>query len=205
MKLISLRTLVPIIKENEFFPAPGGQAGAVNYQTPLNTHSSPEVTQNPENFVDPNANKTMGKDSNTAKDGNPQPQDLQKDLDQVYNKKKVPTADQVKAGLNYEMHNMIKPNKELAKEKVMANLKQDPEYYGALHHLNIDDKHMQVDLKEIAENVNIAETKKIFADMAKTKNTKYVVNDKIVAAMRETIATKEKRRLGYVEPSPKKV
>jgi len=77
----------------------------------------------------------------------------------------------------------------------LKNLRRDPEYYGKLHHLNIDDKTMNVNLTETLKNVNVGETKKIFSDMAKAKNTKYVVNSKIVDAMRETIAAKEKRRM----------
>ena len=189
------------IKENEFFGAPGGSSGTVNYQAPIGTHSSPNVSQDPDKFEDDKVNtvqgKALGQHSNTAKNV-PNPADMANAVDQIYSKKKVPTADEVKAGLDFEIHNMIKPDKAKAKELVLKNLKRDPEYYGKLHHLNIDDKTMKVDLNETLKNVNVEETKKIFSDLANAKQTKYVVNSKIVDAMRETIAAKNKRRMWQI-------
>lgn len=172
------------IKENEFSPAPGG-IGSINYQTPLNTHTSPDVTQEPDKFNTVNdTNKAIGSHSNTAKDFST-PEDLKKAVDAIYSKKKVPTSDQVKAGLNYELHNMVKPDKHKAKEVVLGNLKKDPEYYGKLHHLNIDDEHMDVPVNEVLKKVNKAETKKIFDNLTIKKDTKFVVNQGISDIMKE--------------------
>lgn len=182
-----------IIKCNAFDGAPGGTSGTLNYQYPLNTHASDEVSQNPENFQRSDNNKAIGSRSNTAKDV-PDPMNMKSTIDQIYNKKKVPTADQVKAGLDYELHNMIKPDKRKAKELVLGNLRQDSDYYGKLHQLNIDDKSMKVDINEISKNVNAAETKKIFAEMAKKKDTKFVVNSNIVNVIKEMWKEKKKRR-----------
>jgi hypothetical protein len=180
------------IKENEFFGAPGGTAGTVNYQAPLGTHTSPDVEQDPKkfHFADNNKaeDKNLGIHSNTAKDS-PDPINLKKTVDAIYSKKNVPTSDQVKAGLDYELHNMIKPDKRVAKELVLKNLRTDPAYYGKLHQLNVDDKSMTKSIR-----VDEAETKKIFAELAIKKDQKYVVNSGIVEAMQKTWEDKKKRR-----------
>ena len=106
----------------------------------------------------------------------------------------TPSPDEVKSGLDYELHNMIKPDKAKAKEIVLSNLKKDPKYYGELRQLNIDDKHMDVPLNEILKKSNVNETKKIFDDLLKKKNTKYVVNSAIVDAMRQTMEAKKQKR-----------
>jgi hypothetical protein len=186
------------IKENEFSGAPGGTAGSINYQTPYGTPFSPNFLQDPDSFeaskFNTVQNKAMGDKSNTAKDFQ-NPEDMQKAVDQIYSKKKVPTADQVKAGLDFELHNMIKPDKHKAKELVLGHLREDPDYYGKLHQLNIDDKSMQVDINETLKNVNVAETKKIFDGMVKKKETKYVVNSYLVEVMEEMWKQKKARRM----------
>lgn len=184
-RLLPSKEKTPPMKENEFFPAPGGRAGSVNYQAPLNTHNSPNVAQDPSKFVDPNANKAMGSTSNTAGDVPASPVDIKKAVDRVYAKKTVPTADQVKAGLDYELSQMIKPDKAEAKARVMQRLAKDPNFYGSLHMLNIDDKNMDVDLKESKmKSVNIKETVKIFTELAQKREKKYDVNQGIVDIMR---------------------
>jgi hypothetical protein len=165
---------INIIPENSFEGAPaGGTGGTVNYQTPYGTPNY--ASQDPSKFHSSNANKVMGKNSNTAKDV-PDPEEMEKDINTIYKKKKVPTADQVIAGLQFELHNMIKPDKRKAKELVIKNLKEDPDWYGKLHHMNIDDKHMKVDVQE---------TKKIFTELAAQKQKKYVVNQGIVDVIRD--------------------
>jgi hypothetical protein len=172
------------INENEFSPAPGGGQGAINYQTPLNTHVSPNVIQEPDKFNTADNNKAMGNTSNTAKDF-ANPEDMDKAINQIYSKKQIPTADEVKAGLDFELHNMIKPDKHKAKELVLQNLRKDPKFYGKLHSMNIDDKHMQVDINEVLKKANPEETKKIFDAMTVKKDTKYVVNQGIVDIMKD--------------------
>ncbi len=182
------------LKENSFDGAPGGQNGTVNYQTPLNTHDSPNTVQDPSKFnTNTDVNKALGPNSNTAKDV-PSPEKMEKDVDQIYSKKVIPTADEVKAGLDYELQNMIKPDRLKAKEIVLTNLKRDPKYYGELHHLNIDDKSMNVSLTETLKKINVEETKKIFSELSEKKNKKFVVNKEIAEAMKETIEKYKMRR-----------
>lgn len=184
-----------LVNENEFSPAPGG-SGAINYQTPLNTHVSPNVIQEPDKFNTlSDKNKTpIDTHSNTTKGVPEQPIDKQRAINQIYSKKKVPTADQVKAGLDFELHNMIKPDKNKAKEIVLQNLKQDADYYGKLHQLNIDDEEMvssignkesDMPINEVLKKANPEETKKIFDDLMGKKDTKYVVNQGISDIMKD--------------------
>lgn len=149
-----------LYNENEFFPAPGGTNGTVNYQTPLNTHTSPDTEQHIDKFN----TVPMDSTSNGQSTIPAQPHDIKQSIDKIYSKKTVPTADQVVAGLQYELHNMTKPDKTIAKTKVLANLKKDPEYYGKLHQLNIDDEAM-TDFVPTNEDA----TKKIFKEMLAAK------------------------------------
>lgn len=165
--------LKDLIKENSFDGAPGGYMGTLNYQTPLNTPNYAE--QNPDKFASSNKNKAVNQMGNTAKEV-PDPATMDKDLNKIYQKKKVPTADQVKAGLDFELHNMIKPDKQKAKELVIKNLKRDPDYYGKLHFMNIDDKSMKVD---------VAEVKKIAEEMTGKYATKREVNSVIADVMKQ--------------------
>lgn len=187
------------IKENNFEPGTGGTSGTVNYQAPIGIHASPEVSQNPDSFETKNkpntlSDKAMGSAGNTAKDVPPSPMDMGKAVDQIYSKKQVPTADQVKAGLDYELHNMIKPDKHMAKERVLSNLRRDPKYYGELYHMNVDDEHMKVDLNETKKTgFNFEETKKIVDDMIKARASNRSINSKITSAMRQSVINKKLR------------
>ena len=49
------------------------------------------------------------------------------------------------SALQYELSNMVKKDKTIAKQTVLKNLKTDPHYYSRLNMLNIDDKKMKVD------------------------------------------------------------
>jgi hypothetical protein len=165
--------LKDLIKENSFEGAMGGYNGALNYQTALNTPNYRD--QYPSKFQSSNQNKAINQMGNTAKD-TPDPMQMGKDIDKIYKQKKVPTADQVKAGLDYELHNMIKPDRQKAKELVLKNLRQDADYYGKLHFMNIDDKHMKVD---------VAEVKKIAEEMSDKYGPKREVNPVIANVMKE--------------------
>lgn len=192
------------LKENEFSPAPGGTSGAINYATPWNTHASPEASQNPDNFYDRFGDKNKGINTSNTILTMPKSGSVERDLNVVYSKKDVPTPDEVVTGIKYEMGQQIKKNKRLAKERVMANLRKDPHYYGKLKMLNIDDKTMMDNMNENKKHpndgparpkvsVNIEETKKIFTEMAKASEKKYVVNTQIVDVMKEMWQVKKER------------
>jgi len=116
----------------------GGLGGASS----LGTYSSPDVSQNPGSF------KYAPTIAGSASDiSTPPPEDYdnkstydpgqyQKDIQDI--KYKV-TPDEVLAGLQYELKKMVFKRKDLAKELVVRNLKEDNKYYSKLHMLNIDD------------------------------------------------------------------
>ena len=116
----------------------GGLGGASS----LGTYSSPDVSQNPNSF------KYTPSIAGSASDiSTPPPEDYdnkstydpsqyEKDVQDI--KYKV-TPDEVLAGLQYELKKMVFKRKDLAKELVVRNLKEDSKYYSKLHMLNIDD------------------------------------------------------------------
>jgi len=116
----------------------GGLGGASG----LGTYSSPDVSQNPGSF------KYAPSIAGSASDiSTPPPDDYdnkstydpgQYDQDVQDIKYKV-TPDEVLAGLQYELKKMVFKRKDLAKELVVRNLKEDSKYYSKLHMLNIDD------------------------------------------------------------------
>jgi len=187
------------IKENEFFGAPGGASGTVNYQAGYGTHSSPDVSQNPAHFQ---SGKSVDNHSNTVKDV-PKTGSMERDMAAIYAKKDTPSPDEVVAGIKYELGQQIKKDKATAKQEVLKNLKKDPHYYSKLKMLNIDDESMVQNMNESKHpndaparpkvTPNIEETKKIFAEMAKGKDEKFVVNSGISAVMKELWAAKQAR------------
>ena len=64
------------------------------------------------------------------------PQQFEKDVDDI--KYKV-TPDEILTGMQYELKKMVFKRKDLAKELVVRNLKNDNKYYTKLHMINIDD------------------------------------------------------------------
>ncbi len=187
------------IKENNFEPGVGGLAGISNVQPGYGTFASPDVTQNPAHFQ---SGKSVDNNSNTVKSA-PHPEEIEKGLDAIYAKQGPPEPDDFVAGMKYEMGQQIKKNKEEAKREVIKHLKQDPRYYRDLKQLNVDDKSM---VANMAENKhpndsparpmvkgNVEETKKIFAEMAKGRDNKYVVNSQIVDVMKEMWIAKKQR------------
>lgn len=187
------------VKENEFFGAPGGTSGTVNYQAGYGTHSSPDVSQDPSHFQ---SGKSVDHHSNTVKDV-PDTGSMEKDLGAIYAKKDTPTPDEVVTGIKYEMGQQIKKDKVTAKQEVLKNLRKDPHYYGKLKMLNIDDESMVANMNEsrhpndaparLKVTPNVEETKKIFAEMAKGKDNKFVVNSGICDVMKELWAAKKAR------------
>jgi len=142
------------IKENEFFPAPGG-AGSINVQPGWGTFASPEVSQNSNQFAHSDQNKAVNQKDNTRND-TPDSASMSHDLNAIYAKKDTPTPDEIVTGIKYEMGQQIKKDKLKAKEVVLTNLKKDPHYYGKLKMLNIDDKSMVDNMSE-----NVSKRKKI--------------------------------------------
>ena len=190
------------IKENGFEGAPGGGGGTSGYQTGYGTFASPDVMQNPNHFEGSNANKTVGQNSNTTKDV-PNPNDTRAKLNAIYSKKDVPSPDEVVTGFKYELGQQIKKDRRVAKDKVLDNLLKDPHFYGDLKMLNIDDesmvnnmnesKHPNDPAKRLQVNTKKDETKKIFAELAKGKDNKYVVNSGIVDVMKQMWEQKKAR------------
>lgn len=81
-------------------------------------------------------------------------------VDQLFQgKKNTPSPDDIMSALQYELSNMVKKDKTIAKATVLKNMKGDPEYYSKLHMLNIDDKDMKVD-----EAFNDDASQKIYKD-----------------------------------------
>lgn len=187
------------VKENEFFGAPGGTSGTINYQAGYGTHASPDVTQDPAHFQ---TGKSMDQHSNTAKEV-PQTGSMEKDLQQIYSKKDTPTPDDVVAGMKYELGQQIKKDKRKAKEAVLANLKKDPHFYSKLKQLNVDDESMTQNMNESRHpndaparpkvTSNVDATKKIFAELAKGKDEKFVVNSGICDVMKQMWVDKQAR------------
>lgn len=191
------------IKENEFFGAPGGTTGTINYQTGYGTPAGPNQTQDPDHFE--SSKKHVGNQGNTRKDNLAKSANQQSDINAIYAKKDTPTPDEVVTGIKYELGQQIKKDKAKAKQTVLDNLKKDPHYYGKLKMLNIDDESMTQNMSEAKHpndapartkvTPNIEATKQIFAEMAKGKDHKYVVNQGISDVMKEMWAQKKARNL----------
>jgi hypothetical protein len=183
------------VKENAFDAAPGGAAGAISYQAPYGTPAGPNQSQDPDHFQSSHRNKADSKNKQGV---------TGQDLDQLYASPQTsPTPDEIIAGMKYEMGQQIKKDKPSAKKAVVANLKKDPKFYSSLKQLNISDKDMVDNMTENrhpndaparpAVKPNIEETKKIFAEMAKGHDKKYVVNAEICDVMKEMWAAKNAR------------
>jgi hypothetical protein len=170
------------INENSFDGASIGSAGALNYQTPVGTHSSPSNYQDPSKFSSSDYNKYFNKDitgqPDTQKSDNSG--SFSKDVEQLFKQKEKPTIDDIMAGMQYELQRMIKKDKRVAKERVIDNMKKHgAKYYTQLDMLNIDDKEME---PEIQERINII-NQMISEKQEKRKDFK--LNDEIQNILRE--------------------
>lgn len=162
------------ISENEFFPGPGGSAGAITYQAPYGTHSSPDIAPNRNQVFNSKHNTSpIGANSNTAALNNSGSFD--KDINDLYSKKITPSPDEIRAGLTYELGKQIKKDKAKAKEYVLSNLKQNPKYYSSLSMLDITDDAMTQHIKENKTAI----LSKILNKMAMENNKKIPVNPRI--------------------------
>jgi hypothetical protein len=166
------------IKENSFDAAPGGTSGALNYQAPVGTHSSPSNYQNPPSDFNKYYNTdTTGQPDSSVSDNSGS---FDKDVEQLFKDKEKPTIDDVMAGMQYELQNMIRKDKRVAKERVIDNLKKfGPKYYTKLHMLNIDDTDMTPEMKE---RVNVLD-RMVAEKQEKRKDLK--LNDAIQDILRE--------------------
>ena len=86
-------------------------------------------------------------------------------VDQLFKgKKQTPSPDEIMSALQYELGNMVKKDKAIAKQIVLKNLKEDPHYYSRLNMLNIDDDKMKVD-----EETTFSKTKAVLDEMIAKK------------------------------------
>lgn len=146
------------VKENTFDAAPGGMSGALNYQSPIGTHSSPDVSQDPNHFDSSDYNKFYNVNSTGQPDTSivDTSGSFDKDVNALFKKQEKPTPDEIITGINYELLRMIKKDKGVAKQIVIQNLKKDPHYYSKLNMLNITDKDMDMDTTPfMQERINI--------------------------------------------------
>jgi hypothetical protein len=144
------------IKENSFDAAPGGMAGSINMQGGSSFATQNSAFQDPSKFESPGYNKFY--DPNVT--GQPDTREVgdsgsfDRDVEQLFQGKQKPTPDDVLCGIQYELQNMVKKDKRIAKEKVIDNMKKfGPKYYSKLGMLNIDDK--KVDSSTMQERVNL--------------------------------------------------
>lgn len=145
------------IRENSFDAATGGSAGSINFQPSLGTHASPGNYQDPSKFHSSDYNKYYNKDTT----GQPDTQvgdtsgSFDKDIDRLFKNKEKPTLDDVMCGIQYELQNMIKKDKRIAKERVIDNLKKyGAKFYTKLGMMNINDKDMDVS-PVMQERINV--------------------------------------------------
>jgi hypothetical protein len=82
-------------------------------------------------------------------------------VDQIFQKKQTPSPDEIMSALQYELSNMVKKDKTIAKQQVLKNLKTNPHYYSRLDMLNIDDDKMKVD----EDNSTFSKTKAVLDEM----------------------------------------
>lgn len=165
-------------KENSFDAAPGGTSGTLNYQAPIGTHSSPSNYQNPSSDFNKYYNKnTTGQPDTQVSDNSGS---LDKDVEQLFKDREKPTIDDVMAGIQYELQNMTKKDKRIAKERVIDNMKKfGPKYYTKLHMLNIDDTDMTPQIKERVKLLDKMISEK------KEKRAEFKINDAIENILRE--------------------
>lgn len=122
---------------------PYGQGGAIAGAVEpgvLDTFASPDVVQDPSKYgsllnkANLTAKQTQATISPMAPYNGKDPWDYVKDVEQI--KYKV-TPDEIIMGIDYEMKKLVLKDKQVAKQKVVNNLKKDPKYYSKLHMLGV--------------------------------------------------------------------
>jgi len=130
-----------------------------------NTISTTPDTGDTVRLIKPN---TVSQDTNADVQKSQKPLDPNKELDpqvdKLFQKKQTPSPDEVMSALQYELNNMVKKDKFIAKQIVLKNMKSDPHYYSRLDMLNIDDKKMKVD--ESTSGIDtVTKTKNVLDEM----------------------------------------
>lgn len=135
-----------------------------NSNTVSNTPDTGTTVKIPKpNTVSPD---TQGDVQKSQKPLDPE-KELDPAVDQIFQKNQTPSPDEVMSALQYELGNMVKKDKFIAKQTVLANMKTDPHYYSRLDMLNIDDKKMKV-----TEKMNMdkfSKTKAVLDEMVAAK------------------------------------
>lgn len=183
-------TRIKKIKENNYDTAQAGITGAINYAVGWGTPASPNVSQTPDSFV---KSRSLGSNSNTAANAPSAGSQHDNEIDQIYDKKDTPSPDEVVTGLKYELQNMTKKDKGLAKEIVLGNLKKDPHYYGKLKMLNIDDKEMMDMPTSQTPEEKMNETIRVLNRMIESKGKKSEPSRAIKEALQDTRNRKNER------------
>lgn len=179
-----------LIKENDYDVAKAGTTGGVNYAVGWGTHVSPEVSQNSNAFVN---SKSIGPHSNTAANAPSHSKDRDAEINQIYSKQVTPSPDEVITGLKYELQNMIKKDKGLAKQLVLNNLKKDPHFYGKLGMLGINDKDMMKESMQPISSDKKSATIQILNQMLEAKGKKPETPQSIKDALKDTRERKNQR------------
>ena len=101
-------------------------------------------------------------------------QEFDPKVDQLFQgKKQTPSPDEVMSAIQYELGNMVKKDKTIAKQQVLKNFRTDPHYYSRLNMLNIDDKKMKVD----EDNSTFSKTKKVLDEMIAIQRKNVAIAD----------------------------
>ena len=152
------------------FPGHGDSDGEDYYPNgePSGDESNPNQSEVP-GKGDDTSKGGMYQNAVADKDANPDNREFDKDVDQMFKKKITPTPDELMSALQYELNQMVKKDKYVAKATVLKNLKEDPKYYSRLDMLNIDDDKMKVD------ESTYSKTKAVLDDMiARNKRQKQI-------------------------------
>lgn len=171
------------VRENAFDPAPGGSAGSINMQPGYGMYP-PNAYQDPAKFDSSNYNKYYNKDSTGQPDTRVTDPSgsFNADVERLFKGKQKPTPDDILCGIQYELQNMVRKDKRVAKELVIQNMKKHgPKYYTGLGMLNINDKNMDT-TPVMQERLNIL-NQMIAAKEAKRVDLK--LNDAIQAILQE--------------------
>jgi len=122
---------------------------------------------------------TLSPESNYDVQKSQKPLDPEKQLDpqvdKMFQKSQTPSPDEIMSALQYELGNMVKKDKMIAKQTVLKNMKGDPHYYSRLQMLNIDDKTMKV-----TEKVNedtFSKTKAVLDEMIASRKKRVAIAD----------------------------
>ncbi len=191
------------IDENEFSPAVGGSNGTISYGQEYGT-PNPTVSRNANHFASSDNNKAVNQNPNSNAVEKISKNSLKKDLNIIYSKKDTPKLDDFIAGIKYEERRQKNPNMTNIKQTVLDNLKKDPHFYSELHMLDIEDGDITKNMTEAKRHpndrpastkitVNVDETKKVFSEMAKAYDNRYVVKSEIVDVMNKMWKDKKKR------------